>query len=90
MNLAAGVGVTAAVIMMTALGFMAKPRDDGGGSVSDLIKRGQLRADRGEYVSQFDIFGWLNLFNLYMFQYSAVLTRSKFLLQCTFASIIAI
>lgn len=48
MNLAAGVGVTAAVIMMAALGFMAKPRDDGGGSVSDLIKRGQLRADRGD------------------------------------------
>lgn len=48
MNLAAGVGVTAAVIMMACLGFMAKPRDDGGGSVSDLIKRGQLRADRGE------------------------------------------
>lgn len=51
MNLAAGVGVTAAVIMMAVLGFMAKPRDDGGGSVSDLIKRGQLRADRGEYVT---------------------------------------
>lgn len=51
MNLAAGVGVTAAIIMMAVLGFMAKPRDDGGGSVSDLIKRGQLRSDRGEYVS---------------------------------------
>lgn len=49
MNLAAGVGVTAAVIMMTVLGFVAKPRnDDGGGSVSDLIKRGQLRSDRGD------------------------------------------
>lgn len=48
MNLAAGVGVTAAVIMMAVLGFMAKPRDDGGGSVSDLIKRGQLRSDRGD------------------------------------------
>ncbi|KAG0566381.1 hypothetical protein KC19_7G059700 [Ceratodon purpureus] len=47
-NLAAGVGITAAVIMMAALGFMAKPRDDGGGSVSDLIKRGQLRSDRGD------------------------------------------
>lgn len=51
MNLAAGVGVTAAVIMMAVLGFLAKPRDDGGGSVSDLVKRGQLRSDRGEYVS---------------------------------------
>ena len=51
MNLAAGVGLTAAVVMMAALGFVAKPwGDDGGGSVSDLIKRGQLRSDRGEYV----------------------------------------
>lgn len=50
MNLAAGVGVTAAVVMMTVLGFLAKPREDGGGSVSDLVKRGQLRSDRGEYV----------------------------------------
>lgn len=48
MNLAAGVGVTAAVIMMAVLGFLAKPRDDGGGSVSDLVKRGQLRSDRGD------------------------------------------
>lgn len=48
MNLAAGVGVTAAVMMMAALGFMAKPRGDSEGSVSDLIKRGQLRSDRGD------------------------------------------
>lgn len=49
MNLAARVGVTAAVVMMAILGFVAKPRNEnGGGSVSDLIKRGQLRSDRGD------------------------------------------
>ncbi|CAM6113781.1 unnamed protein product [Calypogeia fissa] len=45
-NLVAGVGITAAVLMMTLLGFMAKPSSNGG-SVADLIKRGQLRSDRG-------------------------------------------
>jgi hypothetical protein len=51
MNLAAGVGVTAAVFMMAVLGFLAKPRENQVGSVSDLVKRGQLRSDRGaEYV----------------------------------------
>jgi hypothetical protein len=47
MNLAAGVGVTAAVFLMAVLGFLAKPRENQGGSVSDLVKRGQLRSDRG-------------------------------------------
>ncbi|CAK9193886.1 unnamed protein product [Sphagnum troendelagicum] len=47
MNLAAGVGVTAAVFMMAVLGFLAKPRENQVGSVSDLVKRGQLRSDRG-------------------------------------------
>jgi hypothetical protein len=51
MNLAAGVGVTAAVFMMAVLGFLAKPRENQVGSVSDLVKRGQLRSDRSaEYV----------------------------------------
>jgi hypothetical protein len=50
-NLVAGVGITAAVLMMAVLGFLAKPSTNGG-SVADLIKRGQLRSDRGaEYVS---------------------------------------
>jgi hypothetical protein len=54
MNLAAGVGVTAAVFLMAVLGFLAKPRENQGGSVSDLVKRGQLRSDRGaEYVLPF-------------------------------------
>lgn len=50
-NLVAGVGITAAVVMMAVLGFMAKPSTSGG-SVAELIKRGQLRSDRGvEYVA---------------------------------------
>jgi hypothetical protein len=56
MNLAAGVGVTAAVFLMAVLGFLAKPRENQGGSVSDLVKRGQLRSDRGaEYVLPFHL-----------------------------------
>ncbi|KAG6543341.1 hypothetical protein Mapa_015255 [Marchantia paleacea] len=47
LNLATGVGVTAAVFMMAMLGFLAKPRRNGGGSMADLIRRGQVRSDRG-------------------------------------------
>ncbi|KAL2634531.1 hypothetical protein R1flu_006010 [Riccia fluitans] len=46
-NLVTGVAVTAAVVVMTLLGFLAKPRRNGGGSMADLVRRGQVRSDRG-------------------------------------------
>ncbi|KAL3693337.1 hypothetical protein R1sor_006988 [Riccia sorocarpa] len=45
-NLATGVGITAGVFLMALLGFLAKPRRNGG-SIADLVRRGQVRSDRG-------------------------------------------
>ncbi|KAJ7539312.1 hypothetical protein O6H91_11G086800 [Diphasiastrum complanatum] len=45
MGIAAGIGTVAAVFVMLVLGFWAKSTENEG-SVSDLVKRGQLRFDR--------------------------------------------
>lgn len=50
-DLAGGATLTASVVMMAVIGFLLKPKEESQGSVADLVKRGQLRADRGvEYV----------------------------------------